>query len=559
MGTFSCRTYKQERFEKRVVDGPLQAVPLAKFVCGQGAGSPLLALQVHGEGPASIAAGERGSLEHLGFAGVRVDLGGEKLQRNAPEHRRANRRVARRNVDGERLNIFGREGDASALIGMGLDARLLPVPFEGVHSNPGAAVVAERVGGEADSLGQHVPTSFRKLGDPPIDFEAGLRMVLVLRFRADDVDELQPLLLHRLGHDVGRLLLRIDLTRVGDGGTVPEVAGPVGRVVPVKEFRLPPTGSERLLVKHLGKHGRLGEAGTRVGRRPEIGIVDGQVPGRGTSHRKATNHDAIFVDAVPLFHRFDGLKDVDLSGELVGIAIASVRIQHNCIPRRKRANIFLPVADEIDLAQRFAPAVEPQVETELVVSCRRIGGRNDQAVRLNGVVESRSIAADEQAFRLGPSRGIRLERRGAGSSFAQQIKGRADFSGLEEFSVGQRVVHGLPIDLNVGQERADPRRFGLVEAVDLLSEFVEFLLESNLFFGRHFNSRRRDALRALGRGRCGLGSIGRAEIASRREQQGRQARGHCAEPKAATRSVDGDADSRELAHVQDLIANSSDA
>ena len=52
---------------------------------------------------------------------------------------------------------------------------------------------------------------FRRQGrNAPLDFVPRVPLVGVLRFRPDHVDQMQSLFFHRLGHDVGRLLLRID-------------------------------------------------------------------------------------------------------------------------------------------------------------------------------------------------------------------------------------------------------------------------------------------------------------------------------------------------------------
>ena len=274
----------------------------------------------------------------------------------------------------------------------------------------------------------------------------------MLRLRPDDMHQIEPLLLEGFGHDVGRLLLRIDFAGVGHGGTVPQIVGPVRAVVQVIKLDLPPRGSERDLVEDLGKGGSFREAGAGIGRRPAIGIVDGQVPGRGTSHRKTANDNAIVVDAIPRPDGIERLEGVDFAGELVGVAIPSVGMQDDRVGRRESSDVPFPIPQEVHLAQRFAPAVEPEIEPKFAVALLRVRLGDHETVRLHRSVESRNITAHDQPVLRRPGCFSFLECPRSGKAFVEQGLRRADFVGFEEFVIGQRRVHRVPINDDVGKE-----------------------------------------------------------------------------------------------------------
>ena len=96
------------------------------------------------------------------------------------------------------------------------------------------------------------------------------------------------------------------------------------------------------------------------------------------------------------------LEEVDLAGELVGVAVSPVRMQDEGVGRGELAGRLLPAVDEAELAQVLAAAVAPDVQPEWM---RRIGPvrlRHDQAVRLDGAVDLRDVAAHHQPGRRVP-------------------------------------------------------------------------------------------------------------------------------------------------------------
>ena len=118
------------------------------------------------------------------------------------------------------------------------------------------------------------------------------------------------------------------------------------------------------MLKDFEEVGRLAEARAGIGGEPAIGVMHRELPRRSAAHREAADGDAVFIDAAPLFDRVEGFQDVDLAREFVGVAIAAVRVQDDGVFRRVLAEIAGAVVDEIQLAQRFAAAMKPQVAAE---------------------------------------------------------------------------------------------------------------------------------------------------------------------------------------------------
>ena len=168
--------------------------------------------------------------------------------------------------------------------------------------------------------------------------------------RADHVDQLHPLLLERLGHDVGGLLLVVDLAAVGDGRTLEQVRRHVGAVVKVPEPLLVPRRCERFLLEDPQELGRLGEAGSGRGGGPQAGVVDGVLPARRPAHRKAAGDDAVLVDRIVLLDLLHRLEGVHLAGEAVGVAVAAVEVDHDRIGWHELAFLFQPLIKEAQFA-----------------------------------------------------------------------------------------------------------------------------------------------------------------------------------------------------------------
>ena len=59
--------------------------------------------------------------------------------------------------------------------------------------------------------------------------------------------------------------------------------------------------------------------------------MHGEMPAGGAAHRKAAHGDSVFIDAIVLLDGFERFEHIDFAGELEGIAVASIRMQHDRI------------------------------------------------------------------------------------------------------------------------------------------------------------------------------------------------------------------------------------
>ena len=196
----------------------------------------------------------------------------------------------------------------------------------------------------------------------------------------------------------------------------------------------------------------------------------------------------MLLDAV---HR---LERIDLAGEPVGAAVAAVEAQDEGAGRHEIGVRLLAAVDEVQLAERLAAAVAPEVEAMFVRRIGLVGRRHDEAVGLHGAVDvaRRSRARGRWPWSTAPCR-----RAGLGPFVAlfQERLGRGDLLGrvAVKLVVGQGVADGVVINLHVGQQIEEG---GLVlesgaEVVDLLAEFLDAGLEMRR--GRRRGSRRRAA------------------------------------------------------------------
>jgi len=176
------------------------------------------------------------------------------------------------------------------------------------------------------------------------------------------------------------------------------------------------------------------------------------VPGGGAAHREAAHDDAVFVDEVVLFDRGERFEQIDFAGELVGVAVASVQVQHDRVARGELAGPAHAFRKEVDLAQLFGAAVEPGVQAPGARQAGIVGGRHDQAIGLHGTVDLRNVAAHDQARRARPGRFAVAQRLSAVDAFGQQRPRLGRLIGPEEFVVFERIADGIAEDNHIGQQ-----------------------------------------------------------------------------------------------------------
>src|SRR5438128_2347075 len=98
-------------------------------------------------------------------------------------------------------------------------------------------------------------------------------------------------------------------------------------------------------------------------------------------------------------------------------------MQYESIRRREFSRRLLPAINEVQLAQRFAPAVEPNIETMLIWRAWLIRGRYDQPIRLHTAVYLGNITTNNQPGFSSPGSQAAAQAAGTALAFFEQIPG----------------------------------------------------------------------------------------------------------------------------------------
>jgi len=209
--------------------------------------------------------------------------------------------------------------------------------------------------------------------------------IVVVRADSDDVREFNPHFLGRLDHLVGGLFLAIEFAAVGDRGAVEEIDRDIGAVVKMPKFLLIPRDGAQ--VRDVKKVGGFAESRARRGGGPEAGVMRRVQPARRPAHRKSAHEDPVLVDGVMRLHAVHRLKRIDFTGETVGVAIAAIRMQHDRVRRGELTGAFHVLGQEVDLIERLAAAVIPDVESMLLFLRRQRPTPDHQPVWLHGSID----------------------------------------------------------------------------------------------------------------------------------------------------------------------------
>ena len=201
--------------------------------------------------------------------------------------------------------------------------------------------------------------------------------------RADDVHHVNALGGEGLGHHVGGLFLAVDFSAIGDERTVENVERVVGGVIHAPELLFPPRRLECLPLKHLEEISRLRESRAGRRRRPQSGMVRGDMPAGRAAEGKPAHDQPVFIDGIILLHMIKRLKQVGLAGEPVAIAIAAVKMNDESVGRRELARRSQSAVDKIEFGQCFAASMKPKVEAIGIGGIGLITWRDHQAVGLH--------------------------------------------------------------------------------------------------------------------------------------------------------------------------------
>ncbi len=279
------------------------------------------------------------------------------------------------------------------------------------------------------------------------------------------------------------LTLRIFVPVVSDHGDLIQIAGVVDCIVQMPQLLLEPRGFGTLFID-VRELPRIRETRSRSCRGPDS-IMRREVPHRRAAHAEAAHQQAIFVDRVVLLHVVHGLEQVHFAGKLVGVAVASVKVQDDGVGRLKLSRSAHAVGDEVDFAKRFSAAVKPCVEAEVMGRSWEPGRRNHQSIRLHAAVDLRDVGAHHEPGLFGP-RGFTMGQ-GVGSrlSFFQDVARFLEFTGVEKFIAFERKAHSLVEDQNVGQQGIG------FQTVDTFPEPVQTRLQFRAHGSRNGDARRR--------------------------------------------------------------------
>ena len=92
----------------------------------------------------------------------------------------------------------------------------------------------------------------------------------------------------------------------------------------------------------------------------------------------------------------DRLQHIDLAGELEGVAIAAVGVEHDRVRRGDRARIIQPLVEELHLTNLLAPTVQPDIEPARRLVGKVKVGRKHEAIGLDRPVDPRAEATDRK-------------------------------------------------------------------------------------------------------------------------------------------------------------------
>ena len=90
--------------------------------------------------------------------------------------------------------------------------------------------------------------------------------------------------------------------------------------------------------------------------------MDGELPTGSAAHGEAADDDAIVVDGVTFLHVGERFEEIDLAGEFVGIAIATVEMEDESVGRSEFTGRLQAVVNEFEFGEFLVTAVKPGVE-----------------------------------------------------------------------------------------------------------------------------------------------------------------------------------------------------
>lgn len=237
--------------------------------------------------------------------------------------------------------------------------------------------------------------------------------------------------------------------------------------------------------------GSFGKPGAGRNRREIRTVMRSDVPCRRPAHAETTHQNSVLVHFEMLLHVIERFEEIHLAREGAGVAIAPIKMEHNCVARRKLAHIVDAIPQEADLAQRLPAPVKPRIHAPFMWTVRRIRRRNHQSVRLHAPIDLRNIAAHYQAGRPGPWRVAVLQIGHPLVPHPQQFLAPKNVFCGEELVPFQGVTNRLMEDLDIGDIGIGFQR------VDTRAQPGQPGFQLPLIGLRHRHARRRDQMDLL--------------------------------------------------------------
>src|SRR4051812_27050212 len=168
--------------------------------------------------------------------------------------------------------------------------------LQSIDRDPIHLVVSQGPRREVDRSRNSIAAQCDNAVDAAVNLFFGLGMISVRCFGPDDMHQLNSFRGGRPHHHIRRLLLAVDFSAVGYGGTIRQVERVICRVVPMPELLLVPGRLYNLLLEYFEEIGGLGKTCTRGRCGPEARMMHCNMPA-GRSTEGETSHDqAIFID-----------------------------------------------------------------------------------------------------------------------------------------------------------------------------------------------------------------------------------------------------------------------
>ena len=197
--------------------------------------------------------------------------------------------------------------------------------------------------------------------------------------------------------------------------------------------------------------GRFGKSGTRSSGRPLVRVVDGELPGSSPSHGETADQDAVLIDPVIGLRMGERLEEIDLAGEFVRIAVATIEMQYDGTFRRDFATLAAEaLLEKGELAESLAAPMAPEVQADPSIRIGFWSRRDLDTVWLPGVIDLRLIGTNDGPGFMQPGCLASLEGMRSCQAQVEQLIGEGEFFFLEDLIVAKSIGNGFVTNAHIG-------------------------------------------------------------------------------------------------------------